>query len=199
MTLFAYNIKMDTTTNFMYIRSKFQLLEIHSLMSRKVNDILSKKFRWFFFVVVFCIIPYFIRIGFSVSWNDQLEGFYISEMDILCFCIAVMVHLFSELNELNKLPLDLEQNVVQGILMLYIIGLFAGVYFSLDFEHNIIFYKDKYIEALVKQRPTNEIRDILDIKNGIESKKFTLWFISCFVGLMTPFLSYKILFHKENA
>lgn len=132
-----------------------------------------------------------MRLLFSFVWSDELDGFYISEIDIFFYCIAVMVALFSEIKNLKKIPYDLGLEVFYGLLMLYIIALFFGVYLSMEFEHHILLLKHRCLESLKSYSSPDEIFESI---TNIEDKKFHLYLASILAAILTTILSYKTLF-----
>jgi len=164
-------------------------------MASIVNVNRSKKFSWAIYVLAFCVAPYLIRLYLYIIWHSEVPGFFISEMDLFAFCIAVIVHLHSEVHRLNKIPKDLEKSVFQVFLVLYIVLLFVFIYTSLDFEHSINVYRDEYEKAL---RECKDSVHFETLKQSTEDLKLYLFLTSILFGVLTPIFCYKTLFHEKN-
>jgi hypothetical protein len=164
-------------------------------LEEEVNIKLTKKVAWVLYVIVFCIAPYLLRLLLSFVWSDELEGFFISEMDLFCFCIAVTVALFAEIRNLKKVPFNLGKEVFHGLLMLYIISLFVGIFFSLEFEHRITVLRTQCYEL---PKMVSDTDNMLKSLNNLESKKLVLFLGSILAAIMTTVLSYKTLFKRNG-
>jgi hypothetical protein len=160
------------------------------MAKRPVNEILTKKVEWFLFIVIFCSAPYLLRVVFSFTY-DELDKFYISEVDVFFYCIAVMAALFADIKKLKKIPYNLGEGVFYCCLTLYIVGLFFGVWFSFDFEHQIITLREQCFDHLQDKLNIDEIFKKVE---EYETKKFKLFLASMPVAIITTILSYKVLF-----
>jgi len=164
-------------------------------MAKTVNKKLDRLIQWVVFILVFSAFPYLLRLFLFWFWRKEVPTFYIAELDIYAFSIAVLIALFSELKKLKKLPYDLSNTVCDGILMFYmaIIVMFIGI--SLNVEHDIIKLHEKK-DSLLKIGVNTE--SILEEMKILEFTVFRLYLVSIFFAFLTTFVSYKTLFHPDN-
>lgn len=158
---------------------------------RKIDHKLTKKMEWVLFVVIFCIAPYMLRLILCFAWREELEGFYVSEMDLFSFSLAVSVALFAEIKNFEKLPWDLGEGVFYGFLMFYVITLFVGIGYSLEYEHRLVILKEEYKEILKIGGKTKEVVDTISL---MEIKKLRLYLGSILAAITTAVSSYRIIF-----
>lgn len=164
------------------------------MAKRAVNESLNKRLEWAIFTVFFCSVPYLLRLTFSYVYDD-LDKFFISEVDILFYCIAVMAALMAEIKKLKKLPFNVGEGAFYTLLTIYIVALFFGVWFSFDFEHQIIILKERCFEITNDSKKLDEAIKSLEV---YEAKKFKLFLASIPTSIITTILSYKVLFKVNN-
>jgi len=149
----------------------------------------SSKGEFWLYIVVFAIVPYICRMVIWKLFYKELD-FYISPIDLLGFCLAVLIAVFSDIRATTN------HNMKHGWLLFFITGVAVFIALSLICEGQKEQAEVAYRDVLLKNIP-NEIEKAKGELNNILGRVLLLFYISIAGAVITPLVCYSIKFRKK--